>query len=452
MRRYFQKNAWSSTTSDDLWATMSAVAGEDIVQMMSAFVNQPGLPLVSLSLEPDGRLHLRQERLHNLGDPARPGQWQVPVVLKWSRRGTMHEERVLLHATDTTVSLPGLADADWIYPNVGEAGYYRWSLSPVLHARLAPHAALLTPIERVGLLDNNSALFDAGLINGSDYLADLASFSRDLDPEVCGSVIEGINGLRDGFIPPPHQSAYHAFKRALLRPMLDRIKLQPVAGEPASHAPLRNDLFAALGYEVADPEVVAECRRQTALFLQDAPQVEPALRATVLSVAAYHGDAAFLAALQKTVERAPSPLVRSAAIRALGRFHDPVLARQALDWSLTPALNSTEFLNVADGMAADPALRGLVVAWIMDHYDTIAAKAASDYTAKLINYAGTTDRDLFNRLRDFLQAPARRTDYADGNIAKASDQLNLRLRLREKEQANIVNFLTSFPAGLGPKT
>jgi len=450
MQVYFKKYAWGSTTSDDLWATMNPIASENIVKLMSGYVNQPGMPLVSLSLEPDGRLQINQSRLRNLGDPALPGLWQVPLVLKWSKAGQVHELRLLLRDASTTLTVPELTTADWIYPNAGEAGYYRWQLAPTLNHRLAHHATELAPIERIGLLDNNTALFNAGLIDGTAHLTYLSAFSQDLDPDVCSNVIGGINGLRDGFITPATQPAYHAFKRAILRPMLTRIGLQPTTGEPAFIGPLRSELFAALGYEVADPEVVAECRRLTALFLQDAKSVDATLRSTILAVSAYHGDAALLTTLQGTITSAPNPLVRSAAIRALGRFHDPVLAAQALAWSLTPALNSTEFLNVATGLSGDPAMRAQVVAWLMANYDAVAAKAPSEYTAGLIRYAGTTDRDLFNQLREFLQTPARRSDYGDINIAKASDRLKVQLRLRAQEQANILKYLETY-SGTTPK-
>ena len=92
-------------------------------------------------VEPDGRLRLSQRRFTNLGDPAAPGKWQVPVVLSWSKQGRLHRERLLLTDETATFAVPGLVDADWIYPNAGEAGYYRWSLPAEHNLRLARHAA-----------------------------------------------------------------------------------------------------------------------------------------------------------------------------------------------------------------------------------------------------------------------------------------------------------------------
>ncbi|AOS43659.1 Aminopeptidase N [Lacunisphaera limnophila] len=444
MRTYFLKHRWGNTVSDDLWAAFSATSGDDITGLLAAFINKPGVPLVTLALDPDGKLRLSQRRFHNLGDPQLEGQWQIPVVLAWGKGGEVHRERILLKDLEQVVAIPGLADADWIYPNAGESGYFRWNLSPELNARLARRSAALAPIERVGLLDNTSALFNAGLINGTDYLAYVTAFGGDLDPDVNTSVIASVGGLRNTFITPPSRPAYNSYRTAILRPILDRIGLQPVAGEPVYHGPLRNALYGALGYEAADPVVIAECRRLAALFLENPRQVDAALRTTALSVAAYHGDAAFFATIQAAFEKAPSPIVRSATLDALGSFHDPVLAGQALAFSLTPAVNSTEFLGVLFDISGDPDLRELAVDWTIAHYDAIAAKAPAEYVAGLIGVAGGAEPELFNRLRDFLLAPERKTEFAQINITKSAERLAVRQRLREKEQANVVKFLETY--------
>ncbi len=450
LRTYFLKHSWGNTVSDDLWAAFSATSGDDITGMLAAFINKPGVPLVTFALDPDGKLRLTQRRFNNLGDPQLPGQWQVPIVLSWGKGDEVRRERILLKDTEQVVNLPGLATADWIYPNAAESGYYRWNLSPELNARLARQSAALSPIERVGLLDNTSALFSAGLIDGTDYLAYVTAFGRDLDPDINTSIVGSIGGIEATFITPATMAAYLSYRTAILRPMLDRIGLSPVAGEPAVNGPLRASLYGALGYEGADPVVVAECRRLATLFLQNSKLVDPALRAIALSVTAYHGDAAFLATLKATFEQAQTPAVRSAVLGALGSFNNPALATQAMDYSLTPAVNSTEFLGVLIGVGGDHDTRALAVDWTIAHYDAIAAKAPPEYTAGLIRVAAGAEPELFNKLKDFLLAPGRKTEFAEVNITKASERLNLRMRLRAKEQANIVKFLKSYP-GNTPK-
>lgn len=450
MRTYFLKHSWGNTTSADLWEAFGHASGDDIPGMLSAFINKPGVPLVTLALEPDGRLHLSQRRFNNLGDPQLPGQWQIPIVLSWSKAGEIHRERILLKDETALVAIPGLADADWIYPNADEAGYYRWNLSPELNSRLARQSAALKPIERTGLLDNTSALFSAGLIDGNDYLAYVTAFGRDLDPDVNGSVITSIGGLSETFITPATRPAYNAYRVAILRPILDRIGLLPVAGEADHISPLRTALYGALGYEAADPAIIAEARRFADLYRENPRAVPPSLVSVSISIAAYHGDAAFFATCQAGLENAKTPIARNAYLGALNRFRDPVLLRRALDYSLTPALNSTEFLNVllgargSSGIGDHEDLRELAIAWMMENYPAIAAKAPAEYLANLINVAGS-DPARFERVKTFLTTGGRRTEHGDVNIAKAADRLATRQRLKAKEQANIEKYLTTFP-------
>ena len=456
MHVYFERHRWGNTKADDLWAAFGTVSGDNISQMLAAYIEKPGVPLVTFAFEPDDRLRLSQRRFTNLGDRQLPGQWQVPVVLAWSKDGQLHRERLLLTEPTQAFAVPGLADADWIYPNAGEAGYFRWSLPPELNARLARQATALSPLERVGLLDNISALFSAGQMDGRDYLAYLTANARDEDPDVTESVAGGIGGLRGTFVSPASEPAYDAYRKAILRPVLDRIGLQPVKGEPDYVNPLRATLFGALGTEAADPAVVAECRRLTALYLENPRAVDPSLASVSLSVAAYHGDAALFESFKAALEQARTPSGRSAYIRALNGFRDPALLLRALDYSLTPALNSTEFLRILlgtrsrSGIGASEDLRDLAVNWMMTHYDAIAAKAPAEYLAGLISVAGTSDENRFNRVRDFLLAPERRTEFAEVNIAKAADRMHTRQRLKAKEQANIEKYLATFP-GRTPK-
>ncbi len=455
MRTYFLKHRWGNTASNDLWEAFGHSSGDDIPGMLSAFINKPGVPLVTLALEPDGQLRLTQRRFNNLGDPQLPGQWQVPVVLTWSKAGAIHRERILLKAETQLVDLPGLATADWIYPNADEAGYYRWNLSSELNARLARQSAALKPIERVGLLDNTSALFSAGLIDGTDYLAYVTAFGRDLDPDVNTSVISSIGGLDDTFITDNSRPAYNAYRAAIFRPILDRIGLAPVKGEPDHLSPLRTALYGALGYQAADAAVIAESRRLALLYLENPKAVPASLVSTTLAITAYHGDAALFTAYQTALENAKSPAGRSALINALSRFRDPALATKALDYSLTPALNSTEFLTILlgtrgnSGSADNDDLRELAVQWMMKHSSELAAKAPAEYLASLIAIAGS-EPERFERVKAFLQTEGRRTEHADVNIAKASDRLNVRQRLKAKEQANIEKYLASYP-GNTPK-
>lgn len=445
IQTYFLKHRWGNTTANDLWEVFGTASGDDIAGMLSAFIEQPGLPLVSFALEADGRLRISQERFHNLGAPTLPGQWHVPVVFAWSKEGVVHRERVLLDRPTQVLSVPGLATADWIHPNAGEAGYYRWALSPELEARLARQASRLSPIERIGLLDNAEALLNTGRLDGRAYLACLSAFAQDEDPDVTQSIVTALETVRTTFVTPASEPAFGAFRRTLLRPALDRIGLQPRPGEPSPLGALRAALYVALGEEQGDPDVAGECRRLASQCLENPESVDPGLRESALKVAAYHGDAALFDRIVAAFEQPQSPAVRGALIRALGSFHDAALAQRALDYSLTRKLNATEFFTIYSLMGRDPVNYALLTDWIIAHYAAIAAKAPALYTAELISVTTRgSDFAPFERLREFLLAPSRKTEFAEINITKATEHIAFRKELRAKEAANVEASLLGF--------
>ncbi len=446
MRAYFLQHRWGNTTSADLWAAFDQASGKDISALLTTFIEQPGIPVVDFTLTAGGKLHLAQRRFANLGVQPAAKLWQVPVTFRWSARGQVHRERVLLSAPEQDVEIPGIAGADWIYPNAGEYGYYRWTLPAGLNARLATRAAtVLSPGERLGLLDNVSALLDAGLVTGGDFLAYLAAFAGDAEPEVTQKVIAGLEKVRETFILPGQEAKFHAFVRALLQPALARIGLKPAPGEPEYFAPLRNQLYEQLGREPADPAVIAAADAFSRQYLDDPAALDASLAGAALDVSAYHGDAALFDRMCAALERNASPSARANLIIALGGFHDPVQLDRALAYSLTPALNSTEFLRVVTAAAGMPDRRRQAVEWARGQFDAIRAKAPPQRTANLIYLADGGETALFAGWKEFLLDPARATQSAAINAAKTGDRVALRQQLRTRELAGVEAFLTTFP-------
>jgi alanyl aminopeptidase len=446
MRAYFEKHAWGNTTAEDLWRAFGAATGEDIPSLISAFMERPGLPLVSVTQEDGGRLRLTQRRFTNLGTNTTPGRWQVPVVLQWSVAGRVQRQRVLLRDESMTLEIPGLANAEWIHPNADEAGYYRWNLAPALNARLARHAANLTPRERVGLLENTSALLNGGQLAGDEYLSFIAAFAGDREPEVTQKVASQLAGVRATLVPAEHREKFDQFSAALLRPALTRIGLTPVAGEPAHVTPLRSNLLGTLGRQGRDPEVLALARELTARYLANPRDVDPALVNVALEVAAYHGDAAGWETFRAALEQTKSPLDRNRLLGTLGGVHDAAVVEKALDYALNGPLNSTEFMRIPYGIAGQPGRRERVVTWVIQHYAALQARMPSHALAGLITIAEGGEPTPFERLREFLLDPVRRDAAAEPNITKATERMAQRALLKEKESANVERFLASWSA------
>jgi len=306
---------------------------------LASFIEQPGIPIVTVTQLDGNRVRLRQRRFSPAGASPLHGSmdqtWNLPVVLRYPRDGGVREERVMLSQSEQTVSLPGVGDAAWIFTNADASGYFRWRLPPETNAWLAAHATgVLVPRERLGLIDNAHALLEAGELSGRDYLNVLTGLAGDRAAEVALAVASAIRGVRAAFLSMTDRELYARFCHSVLRPVLDRIGLRPQAGEPAEIGSLRTTLLEILGGEPADPTVITGAVGLSNEALRDPAAVDGEMAPTALRIAARHGDAALYNAIEQAYLSARDPNHHSMFLRALGGFADRSLQERALQFAL----------------------------------------------------------------------------------------------------------------------
>lgn len=447
LRTYFESHRWGNTHADDLWAAFESAGGEEVAALAASFITQPGIPLVTVERFDGNRIRLRQQRFNPtgaiLGHGTATQTWRVPIVFKYPRGNEIVEQRVLLSQPEQVISLAGLQSTSWIYPNADESGYYRWEVPMDDHARLVARAvSTLSARERLGLVDNSGALLEAGKLSGDDFMAALASLAADPVAEVALKVASAISGVRDIYLSSEDRAPYAAFCEAVLQPVLHRIGLQPQAGESSEVAQLRAALLRILGDEPADEEVLAFANDLTARVLRDPASMDAELASTVLQIAARRGDATLYNAIEQAYLSARDPNLRGMFLRTLGNFPAPALRDRALAFALGPEVNSTQTMMIPRQIAGiDEQQRASVIAWLMAHYDALAAKVPSVHAGGFIGLADGNDLTLFEKARTFLLAPERTNSLAEKNAREVGDRVALHATLRQRERASILAFL-----------
>lgn len=79
LKEYFKLHAYKNTTRDDLWDVMTKTTGQDIGSLMDSWLEQSGLPLLTVAQE-DKKVSINQQRL--LLDDKKPSDqiWQIPLL------------------------------------------------------------------------------------------------------------------------------------------------------------------------------------------------------------------------------------------------------------------------------------------------------------------------------------------------------------------------------------
>lgn len=443
--RYIENNAWSNATADDLWTGLSEATGLDIGSAMATFLDQPGVPKVTTTVLGDGRVELRQERFLNYGVSVDEEQtWQIPVVLRYHDGQQVRTERVLLTQPTQILEIPGGRNPQWIHPAAGENAYYQWSIaSDMLRTLTENSSELLEVRERVALVGRLSALLDAGEISGADYLASMSRLAEDPRPEVVDAMLSALSKVRYAFVTADRAEAFAHYVRQTLRPVADRIGLEPREGEPEAVSMLRPSLLTWLGWHGQDEDVRAFATEAAQAFLADETAIDPSIVNPCLRLAALDAGWSLYNEYKKRYEAADVPRERTRYLAALGYFQDEGIAEAALWYSIHGPTRPTEFFSVPSNVAQLHIETDLVWDWMTQNYDTIRGKLPEMFAIYMPYFAGGCTEERLSAMEAFFSQEGHFVQGQDKEMAKVAEGIRDCTGLREREGASVAEYLAS---------
>jgi len=429
---YLAAHEWRNAVAADLWNAVSRAAGKDVAGVMATFLDQPGVPLVSVDAIEGSRVRLSQRRFSNQGVTVPATTWRIPVALKYETGGAVRTRVVLLAGPSDTVTLEG--PPAWVHPNAEESGYYRWSVPAATRRAIADGAQrTMTERERVGFVGNASALLDAGALRGDEYLELLLPFARDPEPEVAGAVVGALGKVKRAFVTPELETTFAGYVQRLLRPALDRIGMERRADEAEAVALLRPQLLMWLGRDGRDPAVLAHAAAVAATYMADPAQADPAVVGVALKLRALSGDRALFDEYKRRLEAATVPADRERFLSALGYFRSPELVEEALRFAATGPLRPQEIFEIPEGVATAVAEEGRPYRFMTENYDAIRAKMPPMFVIFLTHLAGGCSEERARSATAFFSEPAHAVPGTDKEMAKVAEAVRDCASLRSRE-------------------
>ncbi|PYR48324.1 MAG: peptidase [Acidobacteria bacterium] len=442
---YLQAHAYANATSEDFWKAISATSGKPIERILPTFVNQPGAPLLDVSIAcANGRTAVTLEQQRFLVDEAQgeSGRWQIPVCLKVPGRPSATCEVVTDESR--TVSLDG-ACVPWVFANAGARGYYRTAYSSGLLRALAPHVETdLTASERLSLLDDEWALVRAGRHSIADYLTLVSENGREHTSGVLEEIAHRLGFVHDYLTTDATVGRFEMFTRRLLRPLFDEVAFAVAASDADDRRSLRAAVIASLGTIGQDPDVVAKARSAADRSLSGRAPLDPTLADAVITTAAAHGDAALFDALAAAAERASDPEVHYRYLYALADFREPPLIDRGLQLAVSPQLRSQDTAVYLSRFFANPDGRSRAWAFLAAHWAALEPK---------ITIAGG-DTNLIRSMSSFCDAASReqitsfftahRLPGAARTLQQTVEQISNCIGLREKQTPAVEAWLSTF--------
>ncbi len=399
---YLEKYAYGNATSENFWTVMASVSGKPVDRILPTFVNQPGAPVVEVSLDCRNgrtRLSLRQSRFvldagqSATGSGGSPGsgagsasqtfkpdqQWQIPICVKTPGQSNAVCQ-LLVRATDTMTI--GSSCQPWAFINAGARGYFRTAYSSEMLRALAPDVATtLTAPERASLADDEWALVSAGRHSVADFLTLAGGFGQERTSGMLAQIVGRLEFIHDHVVTDGTQARFSAWVRTLLKPLFADLGVAPVNSIDADaddRRALRAVVIGALGGIGDDPDVVAAARaaldRALASPLAPSERLDPTTAAAIVRVAARHGDRTLYDALIAAAERATVPDEHYRYLYAATAFEDPALSQRALEYSLAPDIRRQDTALYLTRFLGNPAVNVRAWSFVKEHWSDLQPK------------------------------------------------------------------------------
>ena len=350
VRAYIAEHAYGVATNNDLWRAVDKAAGKPVSTVARDFIDQPGVPLISVSSQPSG-VKLTQGRFSADGAPNATLTWRTPVLLRSVADGLVSEKLV---ARGQPQSLPGAVVA-----NAGQGGYYRVAYDEAALAPVAAALVRLPPEDQFGLLKDSYALGMAGTGPIANYLRLTAALPVDADPLVWREQAMTLAAIDRFYSPGPGQVAYRAWASRVLAPVLVRVGFDAKPKEADNAAVLREDLLRAMT-QIGDPTVTAEARRRFQAARDNLGKLSAGERRWVVVGTVRSADPATFQALHDIARASRDPLERQTLYSDLTAVEDPLLAGQVLALAITdeaPSNLSTRLVRAVAAVHPDLAWR-----------------------------------------------------------------------------------------------
>jgi len=432
VRAYIEEHAWGNATERDLWRAVSEVSGLDVADIAGDYLNQAGFALVTI--DADGEL--RQERYLLPGSEAPELTWSVPLNVKYKAGGDVRQTFYLLEDETGTLDLP--ADAEWVFPDAGGNGYYRWQTGvDQLHA-LVDDVDSLTNREKIALLDNSEALFNANELSLADYLFVLERLLAEPYPLVFRPSLEKLKGIGDNFVDERVTESFQSFVNDTLSTRFEEVGAENQPGDSEAMLQMRPRLLRVLGEHGAHDAALEAARDLTERFLADPDSVGLGVAQEALRVTALKDDGAlyedYLDAYRKRADASQKTAILSAIY-----FDDADVVNRHLDFLLTdevPAGDVARGLSLYSTVLKDNTP---VFDWLENNLDALMAKMPAYYHVSLPQIVGGgCSEAALARLNDFFDE---RDEQFQATLAKANEASSACIQRKQQHIGDLQKFL-----------
>ncbi|MEP6995715.1 MAG: M1 family metallopeptidase [Acidobacteriota bacterium] len=447
---YLEAHKFGSATERDFLQAIESASRPGVAAAFSTFLDQPGVPVIEVSLDcagAAGRLGLAQKRLLPIGSRGSTGEtWRVPVCVRAESDGAPARACALLADPKGSTPAPTAGCPSWVMANDGELGYYRALYKgDLLNKLLSVADSKLSLAERVGLIRDVNALGEAGAIPMSDALALVPRFAGDPVRHIVGATLRIADDIQEHLVAPDLRPNYARFISKMYGQRARSLGFTPRPGEDDDTRLLRSSMVPFAAEEGEERELQAEAKRLSLAWLQDRKAIDAELAGEVLQVAARFGDRALFERFREAAKTSQERRDRSRLYRALGRFTDPALLKEAFQLALSPDLDSRETGAILFSAARSQAGREPVWEFVKANFDPIIARMPRESTGEApFVAAGFCDAAHRKDTEAFFQGRIDKLPGGPRALAQVLEGVDLCIASRAAQEGSVREFLKKY--------
>lgn len=184
LKSYFEKFAYKNTVGNDLWQELESASGQPIVNLMNAWISQPGLPIISVSSSHNTAI-LSQERFFIGEHQPSDALWPIPLFANQPLNVK------ILNQKETTVSIEKPLQL-----NCGLSAHFITKYDQSTREYLLKNITELPTLDKICILQDATILARAGFENSASLLPLALSLKTETNEKVFGMAAGSLTELR----------------------------------------------------------------------------------------------------------------------------------------------------------------------------------------------------------------------------------------------------------------
>ncbi len=451
---YLKQHAWGNATARDFEAAISSVTGQDVAPIFRSFLDQPGVPQISVALKCGAKpaLDLAQERSLPIGSKAKPQTWAIPFCVAYEADGAVHHQCAVLADAKATMELAEAHTCpSWLLPNDGEAGYYQVAYQgDLLKKVLADGASHLSVAERVGVLGDVDLLASSGEIPLGVALALVPQFSKDPAPQVVQAAANIARLLKSESVPGDLRGKGSRFIRQEFGEKAIELGWLPKSGDTDDARLLRQRLVPFVASIGEQKDLIQEAGILARSWLMRQQVIAPEMQGPVLEVAAEFGDRDLFNLLRAAALKEHDHGLREEMLAALGSFRNPELAAESADLLLSKDFDLREsFYPLLFGPLSYAETRDVPFSFVKVHLDSLLQRlpreVGEDYAASLPTVGGSfCDVKRRDDLNAFFSDRVKEYTGGPRALAQTLEGIDLCISARKSLTPELKAFLSQY--------